>query len=361
MCSWETELVPELWRCARCDGPLGVPLLPIGAPSLLAVGSGIPRYQAWLPVPSVSFDEPTTPLVRASWGELDLYFKVEGCLPTGSFKDRGSATLVGWLRDSGVERVVADSSGNAGASIAAYCARARIACDVYVSSTASPVKLAQIAAYGASVIPISGPRQAAAEAALDAAMQGAIYASHLWNPLFLAGTRTFAFEVWEQLGSAPDAVVMPVGGGTLLLGVAQGFLALKQAGLIEREPRLYGVQSSACAPLAQAAASGATAIPAIAPAASAADGILIAVPPRGAEIMASVRSTEGTVIAIDEDALWSAFGRLGRLGLYVEPTSAVAAAALALLEERGEIVRGQTTVVALTGTGLKAGTRAPTP
>ena len=175
-----------------------------------------------------------------------MRLKLEGIAPTGSFKDRGAATLVGFLAAHGVERAVADSSGNAGAAIAAHCARAGIALELYVPATAAPSKLVQARAHGAEVVRIDGPRQAAADAAAEAVARGAVYASHAWSPYFLAGTAACADELIADLGAAPDALVLPVGSGTLLLGIWPRLRALP------RPPRIYAVQSAACAPLATA-------------------------------------------------------------------------------------------------------------
>ena len=131
---------------------------------------------------------------------------------------------------------------------------------VFVPADASPAKLLQVRAHGADVVAVPGPRSAAGDAArayLDDAGPDVVYASHLWQPAFIAGTATFAYELFEQLGRrAPDVVVAPLGGGTLLLGAHLGFARLMAAGLITSVPRLVGVQSSACAPLARAFRAG---------------------------------------------------------------------------------------------------------
>ena len=141
-----------------------------------------------------------------------------------------------------MREIVVDSSGNAGASFAAYAARAGLRLRLFVPADASPAKLLQARAHGAVVVSVPGPRAAAGEAArraLEDAGPDVAYASHLWQPAFLAGTATFAYEVFEQLGGmAPDAVVAPLGGGTLLLGAHIGFGRLRAAGMIERVPRL---------------------------------------------------------------------------------------------------------------------------
>jgi threonine synthase len=355
---------PAPWRCGRCASPLELPAAQID-PSAPLSGDGLWRYLPWLPVDvPVALGEPTTPLSTTRWpgpsGPLEIHWKLEASLPTGSFKDRGAAVAVAWLRDRGVLHVIEDSSGNAGAALAGYAARAGIACTVFVPTAASPAKLAQIETYGAVVVRVAGARTDVTEAAVGAASgPGVTYASHLWNPAFLAGTRTFAFEAWEQLGRrAPDAVVFPVGAGTLLLGAHRGFRDLLDAGLIERVPRIIGVQSAACAPLAAAVDAGSTVpVPIRRAASGMAEGILLADPPRGRAILDAVRSTGGTIVAVDDGLLVDALRRLGRLGLFVEPTSAVAAAGLARLAERGFVGPGQTVVCALTGSGLKAADR----
>ena len=181
------------------------------------------------------------------------------------------------LHAHGIERAVIDSSGNAGASLAAYCARVGIACEVYAPATASPAKLAQLRAYGARVVPVEGSRQDVAAAAL-AGCGSAAYAAHGWTPWFLHGTMTFAGELHRQLGRAPDAIVIPLGAGTLLLGIAHGFAALVRRGAVERAPRIYGVQSSACAPLAAAFERGLPASVSVVARDTAAEGIKTADP-----------------------------------------------------------------------------------
>ena len=344
------------WRCPNDGGPLELdsPFRP-GRGAL--AGQGVWRYRDWLPpVEPVTLGEPTTPLLTLPWASGETTFKLEAAEPTGSFKDRGSALLAGWLVTKGIGRVAEDSSGNAGASLAAYCARAGIPCEIYVPATASPGKLTQIAAYGATVNPIEGVRQAAADAAAGSVERGLVYATHLWNPLCLAGTGTWAFEVWEQLdGRVPDVVVFPLGAGTLLLGAGRAFEALRDAGLAHRVPRLFGVQSTACAPLALASIGGLSEPVAVTPRpGAAAEGVMLARPPRGREILARTAASGGGVVAVDDDALWDALRTLAHSGVYIEPTSAVAPAGLDLLRRHGRIRPQERVVVALTGSGLKA-------
>lgn len=301
----------------------------------------------------ITLGEGFTPLIPGIWDGLTVHWKLEFLNPTGSFKDRGTALVVNDLVAHGVDQVVEDSSGNAGASLAAYAARAGIRARVFVPAHASAVKRAQIAVYGAEVIPVSGPRSEATRAAEAAAANGAAYASHVWHPLTLIGMATIAWEVWEQLGGrAPDWLVAPVGQGTLLLGAWRGFQALVQAGLIERPPRLVAVQAERCAPLAPAWAAGHEEAAAVSPQPTVAEGIAIVRPVRSRALLQALRESHGLVLTVAEEEIVQAQTRLARAGLYVEPTSAVAAAALP--QVRPHVSSGETMVVVLTGSGLKS-------
>jgi threonine synthase len=359
-CGTGMPAVPVPWCCPACRGVIEFRPTELDRRADLR-GSGVWRYLRWLrlggapDLDPITLGEPETPLIQVPWGASEVAFKLEAALPTGSFKDRGAAVLVAWLRHNGVRSVVEDSSGNAGAALAAYCARAGISCTVYVPAAASPAKLAQLRAYGARVETVPGPREAATEAAVaGAAAAGAVYASHLWNPAFLAGTATFAYEAWEQLGRrVPDVAVFPVGGGTLLLGAYRGWVALREAGLADRVPRLVGVQVAACAPLAAGFDAGLDAPAPVNPRTSAAEGILTPRPPRGSQVLAAVRETAGCMVTVDDEATRAALRDLGRLGIYAEPTAAVAAAGLRTLLESGGIAADDQVVCALTGSGLK--------
>ncbi len=308
------------------------------------------RYRHALPLPPdlppVTLGEGMTPLVEARWGDLPLFLKCEFLNPTGSFKDRGTTVLVTALAAAGVDHVVEDSSGNAGCSLAAYAARAGIRATIYVPAHASPVKQAQIAAYGAQLVPVPGSRSHAARAVLEAAASGTVYASHVYHPLIHAGMKTAAYEIWEQLGGhLPDAVVLPVGHGSLLLGLARGFAELEG-----RMPRLFGVQAAACAPLAAAWEAGVADPLPVPEGETVAEGVRIAAPVRGRAILEAVRTSGGAVLAVSDAEALAARERLAHQGFFVEPTSALAVAALDRLRPRLE----GTVVVILTGSGFKS-------
>jgi threonine synthase len=343
------------WRCEACGSPLEPDLPPASVSTFIdELATGLWRYRGWLPpAEPVTLGEPQTGLVELPVDGRTVYAKLEGGLPTGSFKDRGSSVTVSTLLARGVSEIAVDSSGNAGASFAAYAARAGIQARVFVPADASPGKVLQVRAHGAAVVAVAGPRSAAGDAArayLDDAGPDVVYASHLWQPAFLAGTATFAYELFEQLGrTAPDVVVAPLGGGTLLLGAHLGFARLAAAGLITSIPRLVGVQSSACAPLARAFRAGEPDAVEVEPDYTIAEGIRIARPPRARQILAAVRQTGGAIVEVTDDQIRTSLRRLLAGGLFVEPTSAAAYAGMAQATLPNERI-----VVALTGHGLKA-------
>ena len=202
----------------------------------------------------VSLGEARTPLIPFDLEDMTVLAKCDHTLPTGSYKDRGAALLMSYLHSLGIEEAVEDSSGNAGAALAAYAARAKMRLKVFCPASASAGKLVQIRLYGAELIAVEGPRARATEALLEYMDRtAAVYASHLWHPLFIEGLKTLAFELAEQLDwTAPDAVVCPVGAGSILLGLHRGFVDLQRAGLVNRLPRLIAVQAERVSPLFQA-------------------------------------------------------------------------------------------------------------
>ncbi len=338
----------EPWQCV-CGTPLELDasLSPGAQPSDIDRDQGLWAFESSMPVEKrVTLGEGWTPLVEApAW---DAQFKLEYVFPSGSFKDRGATTTLSRAATLGVDRVVEDSSGNAGAAIALYAARAGIPAEIYVPSHVKPAKRAAIEGTGADVVPVSGSRADVSEAAREAAEGAAWYASHAWNPAFFVGTATAAFEIVVQRDvEAPDAMVVPVGHGTLFLGLYRGFLALERAGWIDQLPRLLGVQAAGVAPIAEAVGDGGAE-----DRNSLADGIQIAQPVRGEQIRAAVRETGGDVIAVGEAATRTAWQALHERGFHVEPTSAVAVAGLEAYRAAG-LDSDQDVVVPLTGSGLK--------
>lgn len=317
------------------------------------------RYRAALPVDiprPVTLGEGCTPLVEREWEGEPISFKLEWFSPTGSFKDRGTSVMISLLAQHGVKEVIEDSSGNGGASVSAYCAAAGIRARILAPESTSPAKILQTRAYGAEVQLVPGDREATAAEALRQSAH-TCYASHNWHPFFLQGVKTLAYELWEDLGfTAPDAVVTVAGAGSIVLGLDTGFSELLASGQITRRPRLLVAQPANCAPIAASFHAGADTLVPVDHAPTIAEGTAIQRPVRLPEVLRAVRRSGGDAAAIPEADIEDAARRLASTGLYAEPTSATAAAAIEVFRARGAIRTGGTTVVVLTGSGLKATT-----
>lgn len=290
------------------------------------------RYREAIPIVSdkaiVSFNEGFTPLVPVNFKGKNIGIKQEQLFSTGSYKDRGATVLMSKVKELGLQHVVQDSSGNAGCAIAAYAAAARVGCTIYLQRDTSPAKIAQMKAYGAHIQFVNGSREDVADITLKAAHE-IYYASHSWNPFFFQGTKTFAYEVCEQLGwRAPDSVILPAGNGTLVIGCYIGFMDLLSAGMIDKMPKLIAVQSEHCAPLAQAFANNETNYVNVITQPTLAEGIAIAKPIRGNQMLQYVRQSNGTFITVTETEIKAAWKDCAAKGFYIEPTSAATIAGL---------------------------------
>ncbi|MEY2434716.1 MAG: threonine synthase [Acidimicrobiaceae bacterium] len=269
--------------------------------------------------------EGDTPLAEVRLRGRDVTVKLEFEAPTGSFKDRGAACLVAAALDVGATRLVADSSGNAGISIAAYAARAGLPCEVFVSDALPAAKLARI---DARVRMVKGAREDVAAAAVArVAETGAFYASHVWNPWFFEGTKRYVYELVDQLGGRlPAALVLPVGNGTLVLGA---WRAMQELGVTAP---ILAVQAVKCGPIARAFDAGRQNVEAVEDEGTVAAGIAIAAPVRGSEILAAVRASGGSVVTVTDEEILAAADELATQGFLVEPTAAAPAAALEQLD-----------------------------
>lgn len=357
-CGSTAELTPETFRCS-CGGAWEFEERTDFDASLIErEDASLWRYGRLLGVP---FDEPPirlgagwTPLLTLAWHGRDIQVKPEYFAPTGSFKDRGTAVMINILAGQGVDHVADDSSGNAGASVAAYTGRAGMQADIFVPSYASPAKQAQVGVYGARVRPIPGPRSNAKKAALGAAAEGDVtLSSHAYHPGFLLGQQTVAWEVWEQLDRrVPDWYVVPVGQGVHLLGFWLGFKRLMEAGLTNSLPRIVGVQPAVLAPVAKAWEAGLETVPeAEVKGHSVAEGMAIAKPVRGRRILQALRETDGMCVTVAEEAIVKGQQGFAHRGFYAEPTSAAVVAALPTVFEQA--APDDVIVVPLTGSGLK--------
>ncbi|MCK5794817.1 MAG: pyridoxal-phosphate dependent enzyme [Anaerolineales bacterium] len=343
-------------RCPDCGGLFGFsPGLEFEPEELSQDLPGIWRYRMGFSLPDdapvISLGEGNTPLVWSTVHDKKIGFKMESQNPTGSFKDRGTAVLMSWLKAAGIWEAVEDSSGNAGASFAAYAARAGIRGKVFIPASASGPKRRQIESYGSEVIPIPGKRSNAADAVLKEVRSGAVYASHAYLPQGTAGIASIAYELFEDIGGAPGTVILPVGHGSLLLGIALGFQGLLEAGLISQIPTLIGVQAAACAPLYEAFQTDSPEISPVPEGKTLAAGVGISDPFHGKEVLAAVRRSGGSILAVEESDILKAQAQLAGLGFYVEMTSALVWSGLEQIHES----MPEPIVCIITGHGLKNG------
>jgi threonine synthase len=314
------------------------------------------RYQAALPLEisrPISLGEGCTPLVQREWDDFRPYFKLEWFNPTCSFKDRGTSVMLSYLQQAGVDAVLEDSSGNGGASVAAYGAAGGMRVKILAPAYTSPAKVAQVRAYGAEVQLVEGPREESQNEAIRQSDQ-TFYSSHNWQPFFLQGTKSIAYELWEDFNfEVPDNIIVPVGAGSTLLGCYIGFRELLAAGQISKLPRLFAAQPFNCSPLDASFKAGVDQPVPRAVKKTIAEGTAIAHPLRLREMIQALNETSGETVAVSEEEIVAALKRLARLGLFAEPTSAGAAAALAKLIEQKAISARERTVVLISGTGIK--------
>jgi len=344
------------WRCA-CGGVLD--LVFQSAFDTKQIANRKPtmwRYREAIPVGYddniISLDEGFTPLLKIEIKGRSVWIKQEQLFSTGSYKDRGASVLISKIRELGITEVIEDSSGNAGSAIAAYCAAAGIKCHIYVPENTSPAKLAQIKAYGARLYLIPGTREDTAEAALRAA-EKLYYASHSWNPFFLQGTKTFAYEICEQLDwHAPDTVVLPVGNGTLLLGAFIGFKELMAAGIIDNIPKIIAIQSAGCAPLYEIFKNNPNTLLSVRVSNTMAEGIAVAKPVRGLQVVEAVKQSGGHFMTVRDHEIKQALAEMGSRGFFIEPTAAAAIAGLGKYLDQANPT--ELIVSVFTGHGLKA-------
>lgn len=333
---------------------------------------GIWRYADRLPLTDakhiISLGEGDTPLLPSAQlgpeiGLTRLHFKNEGLNPTGSYKDRIASVGISYLRQLGRGAWAATSSGNAGASLAAYGARAAVDGYLFTLERAPRAKIAQILAYGPRVMSV---RKLGYDPAAEKATWANIAAlcdANDWlmlitarsnSPHAMEGAKTIAYEICQQLnGEAPDVVYVPVGGGGLLSSIWKGFVEWRQAGKIARPPRMVAVQPMGCDPIAQAWRAGRPVEP-LDDCTSAVSGIILTSPPDGDLVLSDLRESDGWALSIADEVTYRAQAELaGREGLFVEPAAAVVWAAVKADRRSGRLKGDENVVGILTGIGFK--------
>jgi threonine synthase len=347
--------------CGGDQAPLLLTSLPGLTRDQIDTGErGLWRYRAALPLPvadPITMGEGMTPLIPRTLQGARVLLKCDWMNPTGSFKDRGASVMLSLLRAQGISHVLEDSSGNGGAAVAGYAAAGGMRATIMTPASTSPGKTVQMRAYGAEIRLIPGTRQDTADAAMREAAS-IFYASHNWHPFFLQGTKTLAYELWEDLGfRAPDNIVTPCGAGSNVLGCAIGFSELLRAGEISKLPRIFAVQPANCGPIATAFLAGTDAAVDTVIQPTIAEGTAIAQPIRRREVIAALRDSGGGAVLVSEASIESGLFELARTGVYVEPTSAQVVAGFSALLTEGKIGADETTVLVMTGAGLKATAR----
>lgn len=289
---------------------------------------------------NISLGEVKTPIVKRNIYGINILLKMDYLMPSGSFKDRGAITLVNKIKEMGIEEIVEDSSGNAGAAIAAYAAAAGIKCNIYLPENTSQGKIKQIEAYGANIVKVPGIRDDTSRA-IKTAAEKYYYASHVYNPLFFEGTKSIAYEIYDEIG-IPDYLFVPTGNGTMFLGAYYGF---KEIGKL---PKLIAIQSENCATIYNKYNN----LENTSPKETLAEGIAIGTPMRIDEIIEGIKESKGDIITVSDEEVKEAKETLSHMGIYVEYTSAATLAGVKRYF-KGNINKNFKIVVPLTGTGLK--------
>jgi threonine synthase len=319
------------------------------------------RYAPYLPIsgatPNVSLGEGFTPLVHArNLGRLIgvplLHLKIEGMNPTGSFKDRGMVVAVAKALEAGSRAIVCASTGNTAASAAAYGAATGLQTVVVLpKGQIAAGKLLQAQMAGARVIGVDGNFDQALEAVRNL-VEDATHADRLItlvnsvNPHRIAGQKTAAFEVCEDLGGAPDYLAIPVGNAGNIAAYWQGFTDYRDAGMVETRPQMLGFQAAGAAPLVVGHP--------IAEPQTIATAIRIGNPASAEKALKAKDESGGVIESVTDDEILTAYRDLARTeGIFCEPASAASVAGLRKMADAGRIDPGATIVCVLTGHGLK--------
>lgn len=315
----------------------------------------IERYRQWLPVdadtPIISLGEGTTPLLRAprlgARLGVDLYLKIEGANPTGSFKDRGMTMALSRAAQDGAQAVICASTGNTSASAAAYAARAGIRCVVVIPGGYVALgKLAQAQVAGAQVVQIEGSFDDALRLVRVISDEHPITLVNNLNPYRLEGQKTAAWEIIDDLGRAPEWMCLPVGNGGNITAYWRGYCEALERGQITQLPRMLGAQAAGSAAMLLGED--------VLQPETIATAIRIGAPVRREEAGTAARDSNGGFVAATDREILDWFGHVVRdEGVFCEPSSAASLAGLANARSAGTVAEGAEVVCVLTGNGLK--------
>jgi threonine synthase len=316
----------------------------------------IDRYAKHLPVtdktPRITLGEGGTPLVRSAWLEREtgideVWLKVEGMNPTGSFKDRGMVVAMAKAMEEGATSVLCASTGNTAASAAAYAARAGLSCAVVLPAGHVALgKLTQAMIFGARVVAVKGSFDDALRVVRELAESGEYTLVNSVNPYRIEGQKTAAFEVCETLGDAPDALCIPVGNAGNITAYWKGFVEAATSGMATKRPRMYGFQAEGAAPIVHGAP--------VADPRTVATAIRIGNPASWTAAVAARDESGGAIEALSDDEILASYSGLARCdGVFCEPASAAAAAGLRKRAQAKAMTGVHRVVCVLTGNGLK--------
>jgi threonine synthase len=363
-CGEEYDVNEIIYTCKKCDSTLEVVYNPdISKDIFNCRKSTMWKYKEFLPVDEskiVTLEEGGTPFCRCQkLGDelgIDLYVKVEGSNPTGSFKDRGMSVGITKAVELGVKTVGCASTGNTSASLAAYAARAGKRCVVLLPSGKVALgKLAQAMFHGAEVISIRGNFDEALETVTSLALEGQLYLLNSVNPFRLEGQKTIGFEIVDDLGwKSPDRIILPVGNAGNISAIWKGIKEFHQSGFMDDLPMMTGIQAEGAAPIANAIRDGKNTIIPVKNPETIATAIRIGAPVSAQKALRAIYESNGFAETVTDDEILSAQKLLARTeGIGVEPASAASIAGLLKLVNSGEVDKGEQVVCIVTGHLLK--------
>lgn len=363
-CGAKYDLNEIIYTCSECGSILEVICEPDVSKDIFACRkSTMWKYKEFMPVDPekiVSLEEGGTPFCKCDkLGEklgIDLYVKVEGSNPTGSFKDRGMSVGITKAMELGVDTVGCASTGNTSASLAAYAARAGLRCIVLLPSGKVALgKLAQAMFHGAEVLSVKGNFDEALEAITALALEGKLYLLNSVNPFRLEGQKSIGFEIVDDLGwKSPDRIVLPVGNAGNISAIWKGVKEFHRAGFIDDLPMMTGIQAEGAAPIVRAIRENTDDIIPFENPETVATAIRIGAPVSSKKALNAIKESNGFAETVTDEEILSAQKLLARTeGIGVEPASAASIAGLIKLVENGEIDKNEQVVCIVTGHLLK--------
>jgi threonine synthase len=331
----------SLWRY--------LPLLPVADPGGMGT---VLRVVGWTPTYS-------PPVLMKKLGLNKLWIKDEGKNPSASFKDRASAIVIARARQIKAEVVVTASTGNAGAALACMAAAVNHKAVIFAPKTAPPAKVAQLLIFGAQVILVDGNYDSAFDLTIEAAKEFGWYCRNTgYNPFTAEGKKTAALEIWENIilplngtGRTP-IIFVSVGDGNIISGLHKGFKDLKELGWLDQMPRIFGIQATGSAAIANAYNAGTEVITPIS-ATTMADSISVDLPRDGVRAVRAATQTDGKYLLVEDQDILTAIADLGAVGIFAEPAGATAYAGLKKAVAEGLVRSDDPVVVLNTGSGLK--------